>query len=59
VGAPAPATTPEGSLLPAHETMGLRSEPQPLVDRPAPTEAPIDADHVFANLGGAKASPSE
>ena len=44
--------TPEGTLLPAEATIADRA--RPLVDRPAPVEAPIDAEHVFANLGGSK-----
>ena len=43
---------PEGTLLPAEETMAERHPP--VVDRPPPVEAPIDAEHVFANLGGTK-----
>jgi uncharacterized protein len=45
---------PEGTLLPASETIGERTEP--VVDRAPPKEAPIDAEHVFANLGGTKPS---
>ena len=46
------ATPAEGTLLPADETIGER--PPVVVDRPKPVEAPIDAEHVFANLGGTK-----
>jgi len=46
---------PEGTLLPTSETMGER--PAPVVDRAPEKEAPIDAEHVFANLGGAKPAP--
>ena len=43
---------PEGTLLPAEETIAER--PAPVVDRAPEKEAPIDAEHVFANLGGTK-----
>ena len=43
----------EGTLLPAGETI-TRERPPIVVDRPREVEAPIDAEHVFANLGGTK-----
>ena len=46
------STESEGTLLPASETIAER--PAPVVDRAPEKEAPIDAEHVFANLGGAK-----
>ena len=49
---PQPAV-PEGSLLPSDET--IAAEPRAVVvDRAPEVEAPIDAEHVFANLGGTK-----
>ena len=45
---------PEGSLLPVAETVATRERPPIVVDRPREVEAPIDAEHVFANLGGTK-----
>jgi uncharacterized protein len=46
----------EGSLLPATETIAERPI---VVDRAPEVEAPIDAEHVFANLGGTKTSPAD
>ncbi len=46
----------EGSLLPAAETIAERPI---VVDRAPEVEAPIDAEHVFANLGGTKTAPAE
>jgi uncharacterized protein len=48
--------TPEGSLLPASQTIGERTI---VVDRAPEVEAPIDAEHVFANIGGGKALAEE
>ncbi len=46
----------EGSLRPAAETIAERTV---VVDRAPEVEAPIDAEHVFANLGGTKPAPAE
>jgi len=46
----------EGTLLPTEETMAGRHEPAAEHRHvPAAAEAPLDAEHVFANLGGGKA----
>jgi uncharacterized protein len=51
---PQPAE-PEGTLLPADET--IAAEPRTVVvDRAPVVEAPIDAEHVFANIGGTKSA---
>jgi len=47
----------EGSLLPASETIG--AERTIVIDRAPEVEAPIDAEHVFANLGGKKTATAD
>ena len=53
-----PPMDAEGSLLPVSETVLPEAAPV-VVDRAPPTEAPIDAEHVFANLGGTKVEAKE